>query len=214
MTRFSVVLLLIVGAPAAAQVTDVPAGHWAKAAVSEVVARGVMKAPGGRFNGGATVTRRELTTTLAAFGRSLESGPWAASGAKPVKQAHRDRKLSDSRPISRYELAAVLSRAAAYIGQGLPRPAGKVFGASEALPDKPKVTLAKTDPAYSAVTYLVDRRMAFGESVVLKPGNQPVKPAELATAVAIVIVGLTDRLTDEPQNREDLGEPPSHRPKP
>ncbi len=209
-----VFLLLSQAVPANAPTSDVPAGHWAQGAVREIVSRGVMKAPGGVFGGAKTVTRRDLAITLAAFAAALAKGPWPGSGARPVRQAHRDKDLTDIRPVSRYELAAVLSRTARYVEAGLPRPGKRPISSSEALPPKPKVTVTRSDPAFAAVTYLVNRGMAFKDSVVLKPGSQPVKPKELATAVGWVMIGLTDRVTDEPQNREEITPPPhQHRPK-
>jgi len=214
MVPCSVLLLLSQVASASAPLTDVPAGHWALGAVKEVVARGVMKAPGGLFGGGKPVTRRELALTLAAYARALEKGPWPGTGATPVRQPYRDKDLTDVRPVSRYELAAVLRRAARFVEAGLPRPGKRPLSSSEAFPPRPKITVAKSDPAYPAVTYLVSRGMAFSDSVVLKPGSQPVKPKELATAVSWVMIGLTDRVTDEPQNREEITPPPhQHRPK-
>src|SRR5688572_21839418 len=120
-----VLIVLSQAMPASTSIKDVPAGHWAQAAVKEVVSRGVMMAPGGVFGGGKTVTRRELTITLAAYARALEKSAWPGSGAKPVKQAYRDKEMLDDRPVSRYELAAVLSRAARYVESGLPRPGKK-----------------------------------------------------------------------------------------
>ena len=189
--------------------SDVPATHWARAAVLEVVSRGVMNAPGGKFHGGDKVNRRELAITLAAFARSLEKGHWPKTPVRPVKKLQGAASLSES--VTRYQLAAVLSRAARYVGQGIPKATGKTFGESEALPPKAKVSVPRSDPAFEAVTYLAQNRMAFGNSVALQPGPQPVTGAELADALSIMIVGLDDRLTDEPQNREDLGPPPSER---
>ena len=215
MSLSCILLILSQAAPASNLVKDVPAGHWAQGAVKEVVSRGVMMAPGGVFAGGKTVTRRELAIVLAAFGRALEKGPWPGSGAKPVKQAYRDKVTLDDRPVTRYELAAVLSRAARYIESGLPRPGKKPLSRSEAFPPKPKITLPRSDPAYGAVTYLISRDMAFDKSVALKPSGQPVTPKEVATALGWAIMGLNSRVTDEPQNRDEISPPPhQHRPRP
>jgi len=193
-----------------AQVTDVPSGHWAAGAVKEVVAKGVMKAPGGTFGGGKNITRRELAITLANFAKSLEKGSWTAAGSTAVKQTYRDRTNTGNAAVTRYELAAVLSRVARHAAQGIPKPGPKVFGQTEAFPPKPAVNVPRTDPAHESINYLINRRMAFADSVVIKPGNQPVTPKELVVAVSWVLAGLSDQHTDEPQNREDLGPPPSH----
>lgn len=190
---------------------DVPRGHWAREAVAEVVQRGVMSAPGGRFDGLRKVTRTELAVTLANMARSLERGAWPKSSAKPPKP---DGRSSDWRrqPVTRYELAALLARAARYAAAGLPKPSGKTFGRSEALP--PPVTVksvSKTHPAYASLTYLAKNRMVWPNSVLLQPGAQPVTGEQVVSALAQLIGGLNDRLTDEPQNRQDLGPPPGHK---
>ncbi|MCS6949647.1 MAG: S-layer homology domain-containing protein [bacterium] len=66
----------IITLPASAQppeFRDVPADHWAAAAVKEVVAKGIMKGfPDGTFRGDQPVTRYELAVTLARFMRHVE----------------------------------------------------------------------------------------------------------------------------------------------
>ena len=209
---FAALPILLLAVPAAAQVTDVPGGHWAEKAARQMVSLGIMKAPGGKFKGSGKVTQRELVTTLAAYARVLEKG-WPADAGKPVGKAHRDGKLTNTGAITRYELAAVLSRAAAYSRPGVPRDRSNVFGKSEAFPPAPKVTLPPSDPAYEAVRYLAARRMIPSNSALLKPSARPVLPLQLASAVSWVLVGLNDRYTDEPQNREEIA-PPPHRHKP
>ena len=44
---------------------DVPASHWARAAVLDVTSRGVIAPQNGHFAGASKVTRRELALTLA-----------------------------------------------------------------------------------------------------------------------------------------------------
>ena len=170
-----------------------------------------MKAPGGKFAGSTPVTRRELAVTLAAFARNLDQG-WAGSGTKPVAKTVRDRGPLATGSVSRYELAAILVRAAGYAAKGVPKARGKVYGNSEAFPPAPKVTLSPSDPAYESVKYLASRRMLLGSSVLMKPGGQPVTPSELTLAVSWVLIGLSDQYTDEPQNREELTPPPNRHP--
>ncbi len=200
-------VLLLLARPAGAQL-DVPAAHWAHTAVSDVVSRGVMQAPGGKFQGSRPVTRRELAGDLMRFAQSLQRGDWPKTGVRSVREPAAG---DPSRPITRYELAGVLSRMARYAAQGLPRFAGKAYLQSEALPPRPRIQVPRTDPAYPAVAYLVQNRMAFASSIVLQPSNQPVTAKQASMAVAQVIVGVDDLLTDEPQNREDLGPPPGAR---
>lgn len=191
----------------AQSVSDVQGNHWARAAVQDVVTRNVMDAPAGKFDGERKVTRTELAITLARFARSFEKNAWPKAAVATAKSAPPSKSASDS-PVSRYELAAVLSKVGRYAVHGIPPAAGKSYLASEALPDRPKVEVPRSDPAFESVTYLVQNRMAFGPSVVLKPGLQPVKPDELSFAIAAVVAGINDRYTDEPQLREGVAPPP------
>jgi len=203
-------LTVVCVAPACAQLPrDVPAGHWAAQSVAEVVRNGVMDAPGGRFNGARQVTRGELAITLARFARSIQQRRWTAAGARPAKPSGKTAALL-AQPVSRYELAAVLSRTARYVAAGVPRESGKVHLASEALPRVTTPKLAASEPARESVLYLVRNRMAFGSSVALRLGPQAVTGKELAIALACVIAGLNDRVTDEPQNREVIERPRRH----
>ena len=210
--RFWIVLLSLACCGASGQtLSDVPASHWARTVVREVISRGVMEAPKGRFEGARKVTRRELAITLAALARSLEQGKWTGTNAPALKRDI-DATKPAAQSVTRYELAAVIGKVARYAAKGLPRATGKAYPPSEALPaEAPKIAVAKSDPAYESVAYLVKNRMAFAPSVALKPGSQPVTGKEVAQALAMMIIGLNDRLTDEPQNRDDLGPPPRPR---
>jgi hypothetical protein len=190
---------------------DVPSGHWARSAVLAVTGRGVMSAPGGKFGGTRAVTRTELATALANLARSLEQGKWPKTETVPLAKAPAGARL-DRQTVTRYELAVVLYRTAQYVMQGLPKRAGKTFGNSVILPApfKPK-GVPSSNPAYESLSYLAKNRMIWPDSPLLKPGRQPVTGAQTADAVAQMVIGLNDRLTDEPQLREDLGEPPGKR---
>jgi len=200
----------VVEAPPPAMPKDVPSGHWARAAVADVLSRGVMTAPDGKFHGTRLVTRRELAITLASLARSLLAGQWPKNGAAPLKRSA-GFSTAPAGPVTRYALAQVIAKVARYVAAGLPPNHGKAYYESLVFPPRPQIHVPKTDPAYNAVAYLVAGRMAFPPSVVLQPGPQPVTGKELSQALVMMIAGLTDRVTDEPQNREDLGEPPSKR---
>ncbi len=188
---------------------DVPSTHWAARAVQDVVSRGVMAAPGGKFQGSRYVTRRELAVTVERLARSLQRGSWSASSARPVPESA---NVSLTGPVTRYDLAAAISRLASLAARGLPRDTGKAYFLSEALPPRSTVRVPKSDPAYSAIAFLAANRMAFPPSVLLAPSNQPVTGAQVSLALAQMIAGLNDRLTDEPQDREEIAPPPSREP--
>jgi hypothetical protein len=58
----------------AAPLRDVPANHWARAAVVSVTAKKLMDAPGGAFQGDKPVTRYELAVTLDRLVNYIEEG--------------------------------------------------------------------------------------------------------------------------------------------
>lgn len=200
------------GVPAGAQtLQDVPEKHWARKAVQRVVERGVMSAPDGKFNGGRAVTRAELVLVLANLGRALEQKRWNGGEAAPLKSKPPQGEWRN-RPITRYELAALVDRMAAFIANGLPAPQGKTFGKSEALPPAATIrSVPRTSPLYEPLSYLVKNRMVWPKSVLLEPGSQPVTGEQVSTAFTQFVAGLTDRLTDEPQNREEISPPPRRR---
>jgi hypothetical protein len=204
-------LTLCVGSFAADTAKDVPQNHWARKDVDAVLSRGIMAAPAGRFNGAAKITRTELIIAMAAFGRSLERGLWKAESGRTLKETDNDKAAaSTSSAVTRYELAAVISRMGTYAAGGLPKAGPKRFGESVALPKSDAVSKVKqSDPAYSSVQYLAKNRMIWPKSVLARPGSELVTGKDVGASAAAVITGVIDLLTDEPQNREEIGPPPS-----
>jgi hypothetical protein len=190
--------------------TEVPASHWASAAVKAVISRDVMDAPGGKFDGARKVTRIELANTLARFAKALEKGAWQGSAASAANRKQPAAAAWESSSITRYELAALLDRVGRNVMQGLPKPAGKTFGESEAFPPASLDKVPKSSPAYDSLAYLVKNHMLWGNSILLNPTSASVTGKDVVAAITMTIAGLNDLLTDEPQNREDLGAPPSH----
>src|SRR6266496_205745 len=134
--------LIFGGCSAGAQApADIPNGHWARAAATEVVSRGVMAAPSGKFEGDKPITRTELAIALAKFARSFEKPGWSATGAKQLNL--KAPASASTGPVTRYELAAVLARVAPFVAHGLPADRSKTFSNSEALPKPAQVTLSK-----------------------------------------------------------------------
>lgn len=203
-------IALLCGAwPATAQLPkDVAPNHWASGAVRDVVSRGIMPARDGMFKGDATVSRRDLTIALALFARSLERRQWPSE--RSVKSPTSDHSTR-SQKLTRYELAATLSRIGRHALQGIPPSQGKAIFGSVVIPRGGVVKAPSTEPGYEAATYLSRNRMAYGNVVTLNPGPQPVTAGEAQLAIAFVLVGLNDKFTDEPQNRDDIGPPPAHR---
>ncbi|MCC6730278.1 MAG: S-layer homology domain-containing protein [Chthonomonadales bacterium] len=190
--------------------SDVPQGHWARSAVEQVVRAGIMPAPGGRFAGSQVVTRKELVPVLYRLARVLELRKWPSAAVRPVTAPKAPGWRA--KPVTRYTLAAVVARVAPMVLKGLPPSAGKVFGQTEGLPAPATVKgLPAGSPLSTPLKYLAANRMVWPGSPLLKPGTQTVTGEQLAAALGELVAGLDDRLTDEPQNRPDLGEPPAHK---
>jgi len=167
-----------------------------------------MQAPNGRFKGESKVTRRELAITLARLAKSLEKGDWASKPASPVSAGG---AAASNGPVTRYVLAVVLNKVARVMSVGLPRAAGREYHGSVVLPKPQTVTISKSDPAYDSLAFLGKHRMLETHSFLLKSGDEPVTGKQVSESLSAMAAGLNDRLTDEPQNREDLGEPPNHK---
>jgi hypothetical protein len=187
---------------------DVPSGHWARAAVRDVLATGVMTAENGKFRGNSKVSRRELAITIARLAQSLEKGDWANKPAAAIKA---DSAVKKEEAVTRYVMASVINKVARIAAPGLPKPTGKAYQVSVAFQKIPDIAVPKTDPAYDSLVYLSKNRMLLPKSVILKSGPEPVTAKDLSQALTIMIAGLNDRLTDEPQNRDEIPHPPGHK---
>jgi hypothetical protein len=178
-----------------------------------MIGHGIMTAPGGKFNGTAYVTRTELANALAQCARVLEKGNWKPSGSAVVSSPKNAGWKKER--LSRYELAALLSKTVRIVQRGLPAVQGKVYNASEGIPSRPKLPDAlKTSAAYASLQYLAAGRMLWSDSPLLKPDSRPLTGAEVSNALIQMIVGLNDRYTDEPEKREEIGERPTRKNKP
>lgn len=109
---------------------DVPAGHWAYNAVTKLVSSGINKGYGdGTFRGDRNITRYEVATMIAKilanksnnFGGDVNnfsdvpSGHWASnsvklSSATGIIKGYSDGRFRGDRNITRYEMAAMVSR--------------------------------------------------------------------------------------------------------
>jgi hypothetical protein len=186
----------------AAVPSDVRANHWARSAVQRLLASGIMSLPDGRaFHGEAKVTHTQAVITLARMAQALETGKWKAAKSAPDSAT----LLADKRPaswqkqpVTRYMLASSLVRFADYFANGIHRaPAdSKDLAQSTALPEKATVSVPRTHPAYTALVYLTSRRMVWPGSPLLKPDNRPATSGEVSRALAQMVAGLTDRLTE------------------
>ncbi len=193
---------LSIGVQAAGLPSDVRSNHWAAHAVEETLANGVMSTQSdGQFHGEAKVTRGQTVIALAKLAHAVEDGKWHAAKSHSVPDSivpFLEKGDWRQRPVTRYMLASLLARFGDYVNNGVTRaPAGsKETGKSEALPDKVAVKLAAGHPAYAALTYLAAERMIWPGSPLLQADSQPVKGAELSRALAEMVSGLNDRLTE------------------
>ena len=211
--RWFVAVMAVLIMPAAVRAQrplpkDVPADHWAAQSVRTMLDTGIMSAPGDVFAGNRKVTRNELVLILARFARVLEEGKWPA-GRAPILPDKAPAAGWKTQQVSRYVAAAVVARMGAYAVAGLPaKPAAKPQD-SEAIPPAPKYDAAHVAASVKPdLKYLVDHRLIWPGSPLLKPGPQLVTGQQLADAIAQVITGVNGRMTEEPPE-EPEAPPPS-----
>ena len=182
--------------------SDVRSNHWAASYVQEALDNSVMALPDGKeFHGEAKVTHGQAVIALAKLARMLEAGTWKAQPSRPVPDSVlKPLEQGDWRTqsVTRYELAKVLASMGDYVMKGLQRsaPDAKSLGQSEAFPPKPKIALPKTHPAYAALTYLADNNMVLPKSPLLTADARPLLGGELSQAVADMVAGVTNRVTE------------------
>jgi hypothetical protein len=81
--------LLCLAVPALAKpLSDVPANHWARAAVESITAKKIMDAPDGVFQGDKPVTRYELAKTLDRLITYIEQGRAPLHPTAPPRPVH------------------------------------------------------------------------------------------------------------------------------
>lgn len=180
---------------------DVTASHWAAPAVEAALQNGILSLESGKFNGDDKVTRAEAVVTLAKLARALETGKWKARGSVPIPSKvvkTLEKGNWQAQPVTRYALAMTVSRLADYVTNGIQRakPGEKDVNKSIVLPPKPEIALPKTDPAYESLRYLVDKRMLWPKSPLLKPDSGTLTGAQWSVALAQMVTGLTNQLTD------------------
>ena len=110
--------------------SDVPAGHWAYTAVTKLVSSGINQGYGdGTFRGDRSINRYEVATMIARilanksnnFGGDVNNfsdvpyGHWASNSVKlsyaaGINKGYSDGSFRGDRNITRYEMAAVVSR--------------------------------------------------------------------------------------------------------
>jgi hypothetical protein len=207
----AVALLAALGAPALTQSDlpgDVPQSHWAAESVRVVLRAGVLTAPGDRFAGARRVTRAELIAVLVRVVRKLEARSWPTTEPSPLP-ARASAQQWQKRPVTRYDLAAVLARVVPYAVAGLPARSASRPVYSEAIPDAPNLSKVRASAAVKReLKYLADRRMVWPRSPLLEPERKTVTGRQLADALSQVIAGLNGRMTEEPKDEPELTRPP------
>jgi len=181
--------------------TDVPSDHWAGAAVRAVIKNGVLSnGADHKFHGDDPVSQTDAAIAIFKVAHALVEGAWQKSPSSAItsKTIPVVRGSSwQNQPVTRYICAKVLAQSADYLANGLSRPpAGAMdLGKSDILPKKVNVTIARTNPAYDALTYLAAHRMLSPKSPILTPEQRPIRGAELALAVHDMLLGAADALT-------------------
>ncbi|MEP6754804.1 MAG: hypothetical protein ABJA67_04820 [Chthonomonadales bacterium] len=199
--------LLISGIATAQNISDLPAKHWARTSVLEMVKFGVISLHGAKFDGTTKVTRSELAISLAKMAKLLEAGNWPKE-VKSLGEAT-EGTSEPSGSVTRYELASVLDRAGRFYMHGRPNAGSKRYGNSDALMPPIKITTIKTtDPAFASVEYMNQNHMLAPNSILLHADSQLVSPMDVAKCTAIMIAGVIDRLTVEPEDKPVISKPP------
>lgn len=180
--------------------SDVKSEHWAAASVQKALENKLLSLTNGKFNGEAIVTHTQAVIAVARLAQVLEAGKWKAEASVPVPGkviTTLEQGNWQQRPLTRYTLATVLTKFGNYLANGIPKPepGSKDLAQSIALPPKAKVTVAKSHPAYEALTYLTSRKMLWPGSPLLNPSDKPVKGAEISQALTELATGLNDRQT-------------------
>ncbi len=182
---------------------DVRAGHWAAAQVQSVLRNGVLTAEADKaFHGDATVTHVQAILALAKLAHALEGGTWQASKSIPISSAKTGIAPKagtwESKDVSRYVFASVLTRMGDFVTAVLVRPKAdeKDLGKSIAIPDAVHLSVPKTSPAYDSLAFLAKGRMVTPGSPLLAADDKPLKSAEMSRALHDLVTGLNDRLTD------------------
>jgi hypothetical protein len=67
---------------------------------------------------------------------------------------------------------------------------------SAVLPPKATIAVSPASPAYASLTYLANNHMIWPGSPLLKPDDQPIRGAELSRALAEMVAGLNNLVTD------------------
>lgn len=203
MSGVAAILGIAFAVPCAAQTrpADVRSGHWAEKSVMQALDNRVLSLENGKFRGDAKVTRGQAIIALAALAKSLEQGTWKRLNSATVStksDSMIDRTAWEKQGVSRYTLAIVLSKFGNYFVNGVER-AGKDdkdVAKSGVFPPKPKITVARTHPAYSALAYLVGKNMIRPGSGLLKADNAPLLANDLSVAVSEMAFGLTNQVTE------------------
>lgn len=162
-----------VAATAAPEFRDVPKGHWARAPISTVAAKGVMPArPTGAFQPDQPVTRAELAAILVRLIDHLESrGPQKLTGSKARPHVPRAQSAALARFPRRHPSYAPLKRLIEG-GYLVPNHHGEMFLPTGATIDKP-ATAREVELALAGVSIRVlEKRVGVEHPESLKEGQR------------------------------------------
>jgi hypothetical protein len=197
--------LLIAAAPIKAQTpNDIPANHWAAKAAAETIRHGILTTTNNQFRGTQPITRTEMANAIAKLAQTLENGTWTNTQTPPLQNPAALETPADIRTVTRYETAALLCKIAAYTQKALPKPPAKPILQSTALPNIKLNPKLKNTPAYTSLQYLAQNRMLSPNSPLLTTQPNTLNTAQVTKILADLILGITDRRTDEPQNKDTI----------
>lgn len=181
---------------------DVRADHWAASAVTSVLTNKVMRLTDGKqFHGDAKVTRTEAIIAIANLARLLEAQQWKTKPSNAlVKRAEVlvDQTDWKSQPVTRFAFAKVIARSGDYFTNAMKRgaPNSKDRAKSVAIPARGSLKVPTSHPAYASLSYLISKNALWSNSPLLLPDDKPVAPKEVSTALAQMLAGMNNIVTD------------------
>ena len=200
--------------------TDVKLDNWAATAVARCLKEGALSVQKDQlFHGDDLVSSLEAATSLAKLAQSVRSGKWRAGSGKPVSAAGKKKIETtnwETKSITRYAFAAIISRYADFYVRGIKRPSpqSKALGKSVLIPVV-KIPSDTSNPAFVSLDYLAKRHLIQPGSPLLNPSARTISGIEMSHIIRDLALGMVDQDTN--LGLDEFGATPDntfHKPKP
>jgi hypothetical protein len=188
-------------------VLNVPQSNPAYAAVKSLVSKKVMTTSRGDFRGKSLLTRKDFAVILDKFKNALEHNAWKGSPPSPAIPEVYSQKIK-TQSVNRYELAISLENAARWYSRAFTGSYPLNNTPSVNLPPLAHIKLSGSSSYQTAMNDLNKSRMLSQGSPLLQKSAKPLTASETARAISDVLIGLTHRISSEPQNKDLAVSPP------